>query len=121
MATAPTDVAKGDWLDSTCIRDRETQLPPSQSLRMGNLRTARTRIGLSSDVPIDQHHEGLEHQRLAWSKARLVLREPLAEFFWTFTMVLFGDGSVAQVLLSAGQQSSPGRAGSGNYQSISWG
>ena len=36
-------------------------------------------------------------------------------------MVLFGDGSVAQVLLSAGEVASPGKAGSGNYQSISWG
>ncbi|KAL9006341.1 MAG: hypothetical protein Q9188_000877 [Gyalolechia gomerana] len=36
-------------------------------------------------------------------------------------MVLFGDGSVAQVVLSAGQRTSPGQNGSGNYQSISWG
>ena len=35
--------------------------------------------------------------------------------------VLFGDGSVAQVLLSAGQTTSPGGNGSGSYQSISWG
>jgi len=36
-------------------------------------------------------------------------------------MVLFGDGSVAQVLLSAGQVAAPGKSGNGNYQSISWG
>ena len=36
-------------------------------------------------------------------------------------MVMFGDGSVAQVLLSAGQTTSPGKSGSGPYQSISWG
>lgn len=124
MATAPTDIAKGDWLDSapdSRTRDREKEIPPSQPLRMGNLRAVRTRIGLKPDVPIDRDHEGLEHQKLAWSQLRLVLREPFAEFFGTFIMVLFGDGSVAQVLLSAGQQSSPGKAGSGNYQSISWG
>lgn len=37
------------------------------------------------------------------------------------TQVMFGDGSVAQVLLSTGQVTSPGGNGSGNYQSISWG
>lgn len=36
-------------------------------------------------------------------------------------MVLFGDGSVAQVLLSAGEKSAPGMDGYGSYQSINWG
>lgn len=36
-------------------------------------------------------------------------------------MVLFGNGSVAQVLLTQGQQSAPGQDGFGNYQSINWG
>ena len=124
MDTAPTEVAKGDWLDSapaSRTHDQEMVIPQSHHPHMRNLRIVRTRIGLKPDVPIDEYHEGLEHQKLAWSQIRLMLREPLAEFFGTFIMVLFGDGSVAQVLLSGGQQSSPGKAGSGNYQSISWG
>lgn len=36
-------------------------------------------------------------------------------------MVMFGDGSVAQVLLSTGQTTAPGGNGFGAYQSISWG
>ena len=36
-------------------------------------------------------------------------------------MVMFGDGSVAQVLLSTGQETAPGGNGFGAYQSINWG
>jgi len=45
----------------------------------------------------------------------------LAEFFGVMIMVCFGNGSVAQVLLSTGQTSAPGGNGFGDYQSISWG
>ncbi|KAL8677543.1 MAG: hypothetical protein Q9224_000203 [Gallowayella concinna] len=83
--------------------------------------TVRRRFGLQPDVPLDDGHQDLEHQKLLWSRIRLAMREPFAEFFGTFIMVLFGDGSVAQVLLSAGQKTSPGQNGSGEYQSISWG
>lgn len=36
-------------------------------------------------------------------------------------MVMFGNGSVAQVLLSTGETAAPGGNGFGDYQSISWG
>ena len=48
-----------------------------------------------------------------WSRVRKTMREPFCEFLGTFTLVLFGDGAVAQVVLSAGK--------SGDFQSISWG
>lgn len=51
--------------------------------------------------------------KLWWSKVRHELREPLSEFFGVFIMILFGDGVVAQVVLSSGEK--------GSYQSISWG
>ncbi len=38
-----------------------------------------------------------------------------------FIMILFGNGSVAQVVLSTGQSSAPGGNGFGGYQSINWG
>lgn len=41
------------------------------------------------------------------------LQDFFSEFFGTFIMVLFGDGVVAQVVLSKGTK--------GDYQSISWG
>jgi aquaglyceroporin related protein len=50
---------------------------------------------------------------LAWSRIRHTLREPFSEFFGVFILILFGDGVVAQVVLSNGTK--------GDYQSISWG
>ncbi|KAK9250731.1 aquaporin-3 [Lipomyces tetrasporus] len=63
------------------------------------------------------HHDQLPAEqlsdRLAWSRIRQTLREPFAEFFGTFILIMFGDGVVAQVMLSDDQK--------GSYQSISWG
>ncbi|EHY61025.1 Aquaglyceroporin-9 [Exophiala dermatitidis] len=50
---------------------------------------------------------------LLWSRIRHTLREPFSEFFGVFILILFGDGVVAQVVLSNGEK--------GDYQSISWG
>ena len=72
-------------------------------------------------APIDETHDEAPHQDLLWSRIRLVLREPFSEFLGTMILVLFGNGSVAQVLLSTGSTSAPGGDGFGNYQSISWG
>ena len=83
--------------------------------------TLRTALGLHPQPPMGDEHKEMEHQALLWSRIRIVLREFFAEFFGTFTMVFFGNGSVAQVLLSAGQASAPGGNGYGSYQSISWG
>ena len=92
--------------------------------RVDTMSSVRSYVGLKPEAPIDEEHEELEHHGLLWSRVRLALREPFAEFFGTFIMVLFGDGAVAQVLLSAGNSTStiaPGMDGYGNYQSISWG
>jgi len=85
------------------------------------LHGTRAALGLHHQAPIDEEHDVADHQDLLWSRIRLALREPLAEFFGVFILVLFGDASVAQVLLSAGQTTAPGMNGFGNYQSISWG
>lgn len=50
---------------------------------------------------------------LLWSRIRHYMREPFSEFFGVFILILFGDGVVAQVVLSGGKK--------GDYQSISWG
>lgn len=50
---------------------------------------------------------------LLWSRIRHYFRDPLSEFFGVFILILFGDGVVAQVVLSNGAK--------GSYQSISWG
>jgi aquaglyceroporin related protein len=83
------------------------------------LSSIRTKLGLEAEPPIlDGHHV---HNHLTWSSVRVIFREPFAEFFGVFIMVLFGNGSVAQVLLSAGEATAPGKDGFGPYQSISWG
>ena len=50
---------------------------------------------------------------LTWPRIRHYLREPFSEFLGTFILIMFGDGVVAQVVLSNGEK--------GDYQSISWG
>ncbi|KAG7008429.1 aquaglycerol porin AQY3 [Physcia stellaris] len=101
--------------------DLDGQDAKAESSPRANPTRTRTLLGLANSAPVVEEHQDLEHHDLVWSRIRLACREPFAEFFGTFVMVLFGDGSVAQVLLSAGQISSPGKAGSGTYQSISWG
>jgi aquaglyceroporin related protein, other eukaryote len=85
------------------------------------LRKTRSALGLHPDAPIDEEHDIEERQKLLWPRIRIILREPFAEFWGTLIMVMFGDGSVAQVLLSTGQTAAPGGNGFGAYQSISWG
>lgn len=48
-----------------------------------------------------------------WVRVRAFLREPFSEFFGVMILVLFGDGSVAQVVLGGGTK--------GDWQSINWG
>jgi len=50
---------------------------------------------------------------LLWPRVRHIFREPFSEFMGTFILIMFGDGVVAQVVLSNGTK--------GDYQSISWG
>ncbi|KAI1617626.1 aquaglyceroporin like protein [Exophiala viscosa] len=61
------------------------------------------------------------HKNLLWSRIRHHLRDPFAEFMGTFIMILFGDGSVAQVLLSNNDKLPTSSQNKGDYQSISWG
>jgi hypothetical protein len=50
---------------------------------------------------------------LGWPRVRHLFREPIAEFLGTFMILMFGDGVVAQVVLSEDKN--------GAYQSITWG
>ena len=50
---------------------------------------------------------------LWWSRVRNRCRIYFCEFLGTFILIMFGDGVVAQVVLSNGEK--------GEYQSISWG
>ena len=61
------------------------------------------------------------HKKYLWPRIRHFMRDPFAEFMGTFTMIMFGHGSVAQVLLSANPKLPAGDQNKGQYQSISWG
>lgn len=61
------------------------------------------------------------HKHLWWYRTRYICRDAFAEFFGTMIMIVFGDGSVAQVLLSANPALPAGSQNKGDYQSISWG
>ncbi|KAG9953578.1 aquaporin, partial [Aureobasidium melanogenum] len=51
--------------------------------------------------------------KFLWPRIRLTLQDAFSEFIGTFIILMFGDGVVAQVVLSNGKK--------GDYQSISWG
>lgn len=111
LATLPTAHTNGT--DHT-----PDELPSTKTSR--KMTGFRTALGLHPLAPIDETHDAAPHQDLVWSKIRLTLREPFSEFLGTMILVLFGNGSVAQVLLSTGDTLAPGGNGFGAYQSISW-
>ena len=106
-------------LPSSEIQQTTTTLGPQRT--SSNLQNTRARLGLHPVAPVIEEHDVSEHSDLWWPKVCITLKEPFAEFWGVFFMVMFGDGSVAQVLLSEGQKSAPGGNGFGSYQSISWG
>lgn len=54
-----------------------------------------------------------DERTTAWYKFRKFMREPFSEFFGVMILVLFGDGSIAQVVLGQGAK--------GDWQNINWG
>jgi aquaglyceroporin related protein len=85
------------------------------------LTRSRSIIGLHPQAPINKAHDHPPRSTLLWSRIRKVLREPFAEFCGVAIFVMFGNGAIAQVLLSTGQQAAPGGDGFGSYQSTNWG
>ena len=66
-----------------------------------------------SDEATPRFPAGHAQRKPQWVRVRQALRDPLSEFLGVFTLIMFGDGVVAQVVLSKGQK--------GDYQSINWG
>jgi len=106
---------------TTPLHPIETATSAHTQLSSSSAQHTRSILGLHPQAPIDPEHDNGPAAELLWSRVRTVLREPFAEFWGVAIMVLFGDGSVAQVLLSAGQADAPGGNGFGAYQSINWG
>lgn len=62
--------------------------------------------------PPPQYILEAERDEILFSERKRAIQEFFSELFGTFIMILFGDGVVAQVLLSKGTQ--------GDAQSINW-
>lgn len=69
----------------------------------------------------EAEEEYAHYNKYLWPKIRHYMREPFMEFMGTFIMIVFGDGSVAQVTLSANPALPKSSQNKGDYQSISWG
>lgn len=115
-------------------KDSETDLAGGESSSNSSPHSDKPRAAHVEDryaehgPPIDneyahaQYEEDYKHQsHLWWSRVRHHIRDPAAEFFGCFTMIIFGDGSVAQVVLSGNTKLPLSSQDYGDYQSISWG
>lgn len=47
-------------------------------------------MGLHPQAPLQEEHDEAEHNDLWWSKVKITLKEPFAEMWGTFILVLFG-------------------------------
>lgn len=90
----------------------ETYRRPPQLVQQQTMETLREH-GAPIDHIIPQANAKAAGADLWWSRVRAYMQEPFSEFFGCFIMILFGDGVVAQVVLSNNEK--------GSYQSISWG
>lgn len=91
--------------------DEAYRQPPSL-VQQHTMETLREH-GAPIDHRIPQADAKPARPDLWWSRVRAYMQEPFSEFFGCFIMILFGDGVVAQVVLSGGEK--------GAYQSITWG
>lgn len=94
------------------ISHGEAYRQPAQLIHQSTVETLREH-GAPIDHIVPQANSKASGPDLWWSKVRAYMQEPFSEFFGCFIMILFGDGVVAQVVLSNSEK--------GDYQSISWG
>ncbi|CBF75100.1 uncharacterized protein ANIA_03915 [Aspergillus nidulans FGSC A4] len=83
------------------------------SLQTSNKRDAVLGVSTASETTEAEPTAIDAHPSPLWTRIRAYCREAFSEFFGTLILVLFGNGVVAQVVLSNNQK--------GDYQSISWG
>ncbi|CAK3738732.1 related to channel s [Lecanosticta acicola] len=77
-------------------------------------------LGLAPHAELPDEVNHAEHSHLWWSKVKILLKEPFAEMWGTFILVLFGLGGIAQVSLSKNQPNATDGFGYGDWQSICW-
>ncbi|EME46684.1 hypothetical protein DOTSEDRAFT_61285 [Dothistroma septosporum NZE10] len=101
--------------DSTKAPD--TPLPPTPSRPLQQQPTTK--------AALDEEHDLAPHNDTLWAKIKIALKEPFAEMWGTFILVLFGLGGIAQVSLSktkGGQfnPTYPDGLNYGTWQDINW-
>lgn len=74
----------------TGFPDDSSTSPPRLRKVSSTLEGHRAWLGLQPMAPVQEDHDHAEHNHLTWSKVKIVLKEPLAEFWGTFILVLFG-------------------------------
>lgn len=85
------------------------------------LQSPRAWMGLQPMASVDEELDHAHHNHFFWSKVKIAMKEPFAEFWGTFILVLFGDAAIAQTLLTAGDTTAPGQNGFGNWTTITFG
>lgn len=83
--------------------------PRYRRTSMANM-PAHAEHGPLIDHKIPQEEAVRAQPDLLWSRIRHFLREPFSEFFGVFILILFGDGVVAQVVLSDGTKETTNRS-----------
>jgi hypothetical protein len=71
--------------------DGGSLLSPAHGLHHQTVSSVRGQLGLTPEAPIVEGHEA--HPSLAWPRLRVILREPFAEFFGTFVLVLLATAA----------------------------
>lgn len=134
-ATRPSAITL-DSSSTSDSMDTVKEMPPGppspgsvpSSIKIAHVGHRRNSSGATaSTIPFAEHGPTIDRSQtreafikkksknagLRWPRIRRLFREPFSEFMGTFILIMFGDGVVAQVVLSNGEK--------GNYQSISWG
>lgn len=89
------------------LSDSESTVPPSSAASPYKETGAPINRSATAELRKGQN------SGLAWPRIRRTCREAFSEFMGVFVLIMFGDGVVAQVVLSDNTK--------GDYQSISWG
>jgi hypothetical protein len=80
---SPTDAKHYENGDSTSVNSKPIKATEKVS-------GPRAWLGLKPEVDMPEDLDHAEHNHFFWSKVKLAMKEPFAEFWGTFILVLFG-------------------------------
>lgn len=113
---APPDVEKGlptnESEHQAVVTTQHYEVARQSDTSSGSIRYAKEAPGGNDGISTARLELTPTDHPNPWSKFREFMKEPFGEFLGTMIMIIFGDGVVAQVILSNSTK--------GTYQSISW-